>query len=104
MSKIYITEFSRLAVDHANIGVQAGIMPGVEQAIDIDRVSTRSSPFSDQTRFIMVYPKQACCIAIGRSDLVKAEIDKHPLGPRELRFYGVAPGDCLAVIEDVDAG
>jgi hypothetical protein len=95
--KIFISEFSRIILDHGNFAVPIPLTPSVaEQSIEIEMVSKTSEPFKPQTRFILVHTEAACSIAFGLTP--EADQRFHKLGPGETRYYGINPGDCLAVV------
>lgn len=97
MAYLYITEFSRMGVDHGGLQSGAPVMPGLaEHRLEIGALSVSSPPFREQTRIVMVHVTHACCVAFG----AKPEADQklHRLAANETRFYGVSPNDCIAVI------
>lgn len=98
--RLYISEYSRIAVDHGNLTIPAPMTPPVaEQAIDIELISKVSEPFRGQTRLIIVHTDLACFLAFGASP--EAIQGYHKLGPGETRPYGVNPGDRLAVVGEI---
>lgn len=97
MSYLYITEFSRMGVDHGGLQSGAPVMPGLaEHRLEIGAISAASPRFREHTRIVMLHATHSCCIAFG--DDPKADEKLHRLSPNETRFYGVSPNDKVAVI------
>lgn len=97
MTTLSITEYARLARSADGPFVLTGQEPAVaEQEISIGGSSTPSQPFSPRTNFIMVHAAAVCALAFG--DNPSATATRHRLGAGETRFYGVSPGQRLAVI------
>lgn len=96
--KLFITEFSKLAVAHQNHVAQAPMIPPTaEQALEIGIESKQSEFFHGSARMIMVHAEAACCLAFGKDPIAKPEF--HRLGPGETRFYGTEGDETkLAVI------
>ena len=97
MARLYISEFSRVAVDHSNLPIGAPLAPGpAEQILEIGIESAQSKPFSVQTRFVMLKAEAACHLAFGENP--KALTEFHYVSAGESRFYGVHANHKLAVI------
>lgn len=97
MTTLSITEYARLARSADGPFVLTGQEPAVaEQEISIGGASTQSAAFNARTNFIMVHAAAVCALAFG--DTPTALANRHRLGAGETRFYGVSPGQRLAVI------
>jgi hypothetical protein len=97
MATIYVTEFSAMG---GAIGgpAQIAARPGLaKQSMAITASSTTlSSVFTAQTRFIRVHTDAICSIAIGKTPVAVATYDR--MSAESTEYYGVVPGDNLAVI------
>jgi|SRR6266702_1236361 len=97
MATLYVTEIDHLAYDASAAVVLSGQMPPVvEQAIAITGASAQSNAFNTNARFIMVHNDVACCLAFGADPT--AQLGFHRLAANERLFYGVKPGQKVAVI------
>lgn len=93
MSFITITEFERILSVGA-IGVQAPMTPPIaEQHIDLSFTSVQSESFRGQ--LIMIHALVPVALAFGADP--EAQPGLHVMSPGD-RFYGVNPGQKLAVI------
>lgn len=97
MTTLSITEYANLARSGDGPFVLTGQEPAVaEQEINITGSTQSSAPFNARTRFIMVHAAAVCALAFG--DTPSAVAGRHRLGAGETRFYGVSPGQRVAVI------
>lgn len=96
MPLLFITEYSRITVDHGNLTVPVPITPGVEQVIEMELKPKLCEPFREQTRFIIVHTDADCALAFGKSP--SASPNRHGLSAGETRAYGVASGDRLSAV------
>lgn len=97
MTTLSITEYANLARSGDGPFVLTGQEPAVtEQEITIGGASAQSAAFNARTRFVMVHAAAVCALAFG--DNPTAVNNRHRLGAGETRFYGVSPGQKLAVI------
>ena len=97
MSRIYISEYSRLGLDFTGAVIDAPMAPAVaEQSLEIMHEERISSFFNSATRFIIITADADCCIAIGSTP--KANPRMHKVHSGETRRYGVSHEHRLAVI------
>lgn len=105
MANLCITEVRTIAVvsgknaftEPFSVGIAAPLMPPeVEQQLAIGATSSQSQPFGDTTHFVMIETDTTCCLAFG--DSPTAVVGYHRVAANEVRFYGVNPGQSLAVI------
>ena len=102
MSTLYITEFADatmagLISPSPLFPIPAPMTPPVaEQNVTIGMSSTQSAAFNAETTFIMVNCDAACSLAFGADPTAVATAQR--MGANETRFYGVVPGQKLAVI------
>jgi hypothetical protein len=97
MATIYVSE-------HATMGIAANGVPQVAshpslqaQSMAITAGSTTlPTPFTGATRFIRVHTDAICSIAIGSSPT--AVTTKNRMSAESTEYYGVQPGDNIAVI------
>jgi|SRR6267154_2354170 len=97
MATLYITELKSIIF----AGNQAVLAPAsntitAEQDVAIGGSSVQSAAFAATTNFVMVNCDSACSLAWGANPT--AVTTAHRLGANETRFYGVIPGQKLAVI------
>lgn len=92
MATLYITEFAVMSL--AAMAPQTP--PVAEQDVAIGGSSVASNPFNASTRFIMVNCDAACSLAFGSAPV--AVTTAHRMAANETRFYGVQPGQEVAVI------
>ena len=103
MAVLYITEFSNGTVAPLlgdvtlDYPIPAPMTPPVaEQNVPFTGTSVQSDPFNDATTFIMVNTDAACSLAFGADPT--AVVTAQRLAANETRFYGVTPGELVAVI------
>jgi len=99
MAFIFITEYRDLArVDGAFVA--AGREPGIaEQRVAVGGASAQSSTFNAKTNFVMIETDAVCHLKFG--DDPTAVTTAHRMAANEVRFYGVAAGQKVAVIAGV---
>lgn len=98
MPKLYITVYEHVARDMVNTPIPIPQMPSLsEQWIEITTESEQSHTFEERAKFICVTAEIPCCLAFGEDPI--AQVGYHPLNPGVDRWYGVRPGQKLAVIE-----
>lgn len=97
MSTIYVTEFATMG-SGLNGVAQIAARPGLaKQSMAITGASTTlSSVFTAQTKFIRVHTDAICSIAIGKTPVAVTTSDR--MSAESTEYYGVVPGDNLAVI------
>lgn len=105
MAKLYIAEFKDLATVGAPSGWPshrssyppiAGTPPVIEQTLNVGMSSAPSNAFNAKTNFIRVATDTACSIAIGESPT--ATTDNMRLAANQTEYFGVTPGQKIAVI------
>jgi hypothetical protein len=105
MATLYIAEYRQLAsvpsaTNYAPQPVQAPQEPPlVEQTIAIAGSSTASAPFNGFTAMIRVNCDAICSVAIGVNPT--ATTTNKRLAANQTEFFGVAPGQQIAVISNV---
>lgn len=99
MATLYITEVTILPRDIQQQTIPAPYMPPIaEQTVAISGASTQSAAFNTNTRFILVNCDATCSLAFGPNP--SAVLTAHRMPANETRFYGVNPGDKIAVISN----
>lgn len=99
MATLYITELDDLPVDNMGRPIAAPKMPPVaEQTKAIGGASAASNAFTTRTRFIQLHTDAICSVAFG--DAPVATTSNQRLAAGETRFYGVVPGQKVAVISN----
>lgn len=97
MATVYITEVSKIAASSGGQDVLAPVMPpAAEQTVAITGGSVQSDPFHAGTSYIQLSTDAICSIAFGSDPT--ATTSKQRLAANETRFYGVTPGQRVAVI------
>lgn len=91
-----ITEYSFLARDAQGNTIPAGREPGRVQQVPIGGSSQQSSAFAGDTNFVRVHADSACRIAFGANP--SADMSCARLAGGATEFFGVRPGDKIAVI------
>lgn len=97
MAVLYITEYKALAQTVIRQNVAApGAYAVAEQHLAIGASSVASAAFNTATTYIMVHTDAICSLAFGPTPTAVATA--HRMAANETRFYGVNPGDKIAVI------
>jgi hypothetical protein len=97
MAVLYITEYISQAIDGLNNTLAAGKEPAVaQQTIAIGAGSVASAAFNAQTKFVRVHTDAVCSIKFGTAPVAVATAQRMAANATE--FYGVVPGDKIAVI------
>jgi hypothetical protein len=98
MSKIYIVEFDKTAIDARGQNVMSAHYPAAvkQAAITITGSSTQSAAFGGTTRFIQFHTDAICSIDVGPNPTADPAYDR--MAANETRYIGVEPGHKLAVI------
>ncbi len=97
MPKLYVTIYKGLARDVVNTPIPAPETPSLaEWSLEVGFESKQSDPFPMNAKFISVTAGVDCCLAFGKDPVAKTEF--HPISEGETRWYGVYPGQRLAVI------
>lgn len=99
MATLYITEVSQLGLDYFGKELPVAKMPPLaEQEIGIGGASQQSAAFGPTTHFVLVHTDSICSLAFGSNPA--AVTTAHRMPANETRFYGVNPGDRIAVISN----
>lgn len=94
MAVVYIWEFSEIVQRGP---VMIGKTPGVTtQTVNIGGASAQSAAFSRGTSYIRVHTDAICSINIGANAVASATTPRMAANTTE--YFGVNPGDVLAVI------
>lgn len=98
MAKVYISEYSKIASDGSGTRLPAGKEPSiVEQTpVAIGAASVQSAAFDEETRFIRIHTDAICSIAFGSNPTATSNSKR--LAANQTEFFGVKPGDKVAVI------
>jgi hypothetical protein len=97
MAVLYISEYDRQCIDYLRLGVPAPQEPSIaEQSVAIGGTSAASAAFNAKTKFVRVHTDAICSIAFGVSPTAVATAKRMAAGQTE--FFGVRPGDKVAVI------
>lgn len=95
MATLYITEYEHLAMtfEPSQIAKEPRV---TGQTVAIGGSSTQSSAFNTRTRFIRVHTDAICSFVISTSPTAAATDARMAASTTE--YFGVTPGDKLAVI------
>jgi hypothetical protein len=98
MATLYVAEFNRLGLDRrGNEEVPIAQNPPVaEQTVAMSGTSAQSNAFSGKTTVIRVHTDAVCSILIGTNPTATAA--KMRLAADQTEYFGVLPGDKIAVI------
>lgn len=101
MAKLHITEMSDTGTKGGrgrnSINAQIGQMPAVAiQELTFTSSSVKSAAFNEYTSLIRVRADAACRVLVGEDPTALAT--STPLGANETEYFGVRPGDKIAVI------
>ncbi len=100
MATLYISEYSRQLVDYIGLSVPAPQEPSIaEQAVAVGVGSVASSAFNAKTKFVRLHTDVICSVAFGAAPTAVATAKRMAAGQTE--FFGVRPGDKVAVITNV---
>ena len=95
MSRLYITVYRHTARDDFTSIMQAPMVPPLqEQVLEITHESVMSEPFPLYSTFICILPEEDCHVAFGERPRAS---NTHLIHEGERLFYGVNPGDRIAV-------
>lgn len=98
MPKLYLTVYEHVARDMVNTPIPIPQAPPLsEDWVEITTESKQCGEFEERATFICVTAEIPCCLAFGVDPI--ALVGYHPLNPGVDRWYGVRPGQKLAVIE-----
>ena len=99
MATLYITEFSVLQSKFLYSTAQMALQPAlVDQVVAIGGSSTNSAAFNANTNFVRLHTDAICSIQIGLAPT--ATTTNARLAANETEYYGVRPGDKVAVISN----
>lgn len=103
MSTLYVTEYSRLAVEEAGQSVVVGMEPGLDGVVAISG-SSASGVFKTSTRFVRVHTDVVCSLVFAAPNApipVATTLNKR-LAAGQTEFFGVPPGGAqFAVISNI---
>jgi hypothetical protein len=105
MATLYVAEYSTLASVPSSLtfGPQAGQAPQeppkAEYVINITGSSTAGQLFGGYTAMIRVHTDAICSIAIGTAPTATTSTKR--LAANQTEYFGVAPGQRIAVITNV---
>jgi hypothetical protein len=98
MATLYVAEFKNIAPSGTTFAQVAGAPPVAEQTVSISGSSAQSSAFNKFTTIIRVHTDAICSIVIGPNPT--ATTAKMRLAADQTEYFGVAPGDKIAVISN----
>lgn len=97
MAVCYIWEYSEIV---SRGGVPIGKAPGIlQQTVAIAGGSAQSAKFNAATNYIRVHVDAICSINIGTNPTATTSTAR--LAQNQTEYFGVNPGDQLAVISNV---
>ena len=105
MATLYIEEFSNIGEATNLVGpalspVNAAKFPSITgQTVAVAGVSAQSSAFSSSTTLIRVHTDVICSVLIGANPT--AVTTRNRMAANQTEYFGVRPGDSLAVIVNV---
>lgn len=96
MAVVYVTEYAEMPRMSGQL-ILTGKEPGeAEQTVAITAGSVQSSAFGTQTKFVRIHTDAICSILFGTNPTAIAT--KKRLAANSTEFFGVNPGDKVAVI------
>jgi hypothetical protein len=99
MAVLYISEYSDMRLSYGQLAIQAPFEPSLaEQHVAIGGTSTPSSAFNDKTKFVRLHTDAICSVKFGTSPTAVTTEKRMAAGQTE--FFGVRPGDKVAVISN----
>lgn len=105
MATLYISEYRFIAYVPLNGAYtqapgQAPQEPAlVEQTVGITGSSTQSAPFNVYTALVRVHCDAVCSVAFGTNPVAATNMKR--LAANQTEYFGVTPGQQLAVIQNV---
>lgn len=99
MAFIYVHEYARQPLDRAGQLVPAGEEPALASyQVAIGVGSAQSAAFNAKTKFISVHADAICSVKFGANPTAVATEGR--MAANETRYFGVQPGDKIAVIQN----
>ncbi len=99
MATLYISEYADMPKLEGQV-IMAGNEPSVaQQTVAIGGASAQSAAFSAKTKFVRVHPDSVCSLNFGLNPTATTSTPRLSAGGTE--FFGVRPGDKVAVISNV---
>lgn len=102
MATLYVTEFANQPRDSSGYLLPA--VPGVPavaaQTVAIGATSAQSNAFNAATKFIRLHADAICSVKLGSTNPTATASDMR-MAPGTPEYFGVTPGDKLAVIVNV---
>src|SRR5574343_1500902 len=96
MATLYISEYSQAGIAGPGM-LPVANEPGVTtQTVSIGGTTAQSSAFGATTRFVRIHTDAICSIAFGSNPT--ATTSKLRLAANQTEYFGVRPGDKVAVI------
>ena len=97
MAKLYISEYVAMP-KHLGQLVMAGLEPAVaiQTPVVIGGGSLQSAAFNAETKFVRLHTDVICSVAFGTNPTATANSAR--LAANQTEFFGVNPGDKVAVI------
>jgi hypothetical protein len=100
MAVVYIQEYAEQARDNNARTIPAGQEPPVtSQTVAIGGASVQSSAFNAKTCFVRIHTDAICSVKFGSNPTVTATDAR--LAANTTEFFGVRPGEKVAVITNV---
>ena len=97
MAVLYIAEYDRQCVDYIQLAVPAPQEPSItDQTVAIGGASVQSAAFNAKTKFVRLHTDAICSVVFGANPTAVATVKRMAAGQTE--FFGVRPGDKVAVI------
>jgi hypothetical protein len=95
---LYITEFSKLALDNTGREIPTPDWDSVtaDYRMAITGGTTQSTPINSQSKCILIHTDVVCSVAYGVNPV--AAVGAGRMGSGETRFFGVSAGKLIAVI------
>lgn len=96
MAVLYISEYDRMPTD-TRTSVPTGLEPAIAtQTVAIGGVTTQSSAFNANTRFVRIHTDAICSIHFGANPTATAT--RARMAANQTEFFGVQGGHKVAVI------
>jgi hypothetical protein len=98
MAKLYISEYAEAPIGYNGQMLAAGKEPSVTEQtpVVIGAGSLQSAAFNAKTKFVRIHTDAICSVAFGTSPTATANSKR--LAANSTEYFGVTPGDKLAVI------
>lgn len=98
MAVLYITEYSRLAIEYQGLTAMVGLEPSRTQTAAIGAGSVQAT-IGPGTRFVRLHTDAICHVKFGTNPV--ATSSEMRMAANQTEFFGLKGGELVAVIQGV---